>query len=91
MDAAALIPLTVMALLVTVDPGSPPVCAGKVNTSGVVSAALMVMETVSVSFKLPSLTVNSNVSDVLALRFGAVNEAVALLASVRGTVGEPAV
>ena len=40
MDAAASIPLTVMALLVTVAPSSAPVCAGKVNTSGVVSGVV---------------------------------------------------
>ena len=66
MDAAASMPLTVMASLVTAVPGATPVLAVKVNASGVVSAASMVMVTVSVPLKSPSLTVNVNVSVVLA-------------------------
>ena len=51
----------------------------------------MVMVTVSVAVKLPSLTVNSNVKSTSAKSSGAVNEAVLVLAPVKVTLGEPAV
>ena len=93
MVAAVLRPLTVMALLVTVAPGSTPVFAVNVNASGVVSTSSMVTVTASEPVKLPSLTVNSNVSVIVVFSatFGAVNEAVCVAAPVKSTVGLPAV
>ena len=54
-------------------------------------SARMVMSTVSVFVKLPSLTVRVNVSVASAIRFGAVNEGVCVVAPVNVTVGVPPV
>ena len=54
-------------------------------------AALTVMVTVSVALTVPSLTVRVKTSEVCVETVGAVKVAVALVASVRVTLGEPLV
>ena len=93
MGTAMSMPLTVMALLVTAVDGATPLRGAKLNELGVVSAAVTVMVTVSVA-EAPraSVTVRVNTRSALAVRpVGAVKVAVAILALVRGTVGEPEV
>ena len=45
------------------------------------------MVTVSVALKVPSLTVNSNVSGVFSATFGAMNEGVFVVSPAKDTVG----
>ena len=59
--------------------------------SAATGLGVTVIVTVSVALKLPSLTVNSNVSGVFSATFGAMNEGVFVVALAKATVGLPAV